>query len=98
MQVLPVITVVNLVQNPTVTYLKLFGDRLIRNVTLAQANKSLKDAYEKLKFHDAMEQEFINLVCYLVKDTGPSHQSDIQKCSSYPDKREQYDEVISTKR
>jgi hypothetical protein len=28
-QVLPVITVVNLVQNPTVTYLKLFGDRLI---------------------------------------------------------------------
>ena len=41
--------------------------------SLAEANKGLKDAYETLKLHDAMEQEFINLAAHELKDTGPSY-------------------------
>ena len=64
-------------------------------VSLAQANKSLKDAYEKLKFHDAMEQEFINLAAHELRTPAQAIIGYSEMLKVCPDKREQYDEAIS---
>jgi two-component system sensor histidine kinase VicK len=64
-------------------------------VSLAQANKSLKDAYENLKLHDTMEQEFINLAAHELRTPAQAIIGYSEMLKVCPDKREQYDEAIS---
>ena len=63
--------------------------------SLAQANKGLKDAYEKLKLHDTMEQEFINLAAHELRTPAQAIIGYSEMLKVCPDKREQYDEAIS---
>ena len=63
--------------------------------SLAQANKGLKAAYEKLKLHDAMEQEFINLAAHELRTPAQAIIGYSEMLKVCPDKREQYDEAIS---
>ena len=63
--------------------------------SLAQANRSLKDAYEKLKLHDAMEQEFINLAAHELRTPAQAIIGYSEMLKVCPDRREQYDEAIS---
>ena len=64
-------------------------------VSLAEANKSLEDAYEKLKLHDAMEQEFINLAAHELRTPAQAIIGYSEMLKVCPEKREQYDEAIS---
>ena len=41
--------------------------------SLARANKGLKEAYEKVKLHDAMEKEFINIARSRTKNPVSSY-------------------------
>ena len=63
--------------------------------SLAKANKSLTDAYEKLKLHDAMEQEFINLAAHELRTPAQAIIGYSEMLKVCPDRREQYDEAIS---
>ncbi len=63
--------------------------------SLAQANKSLKDAYETLKLHDAMEQEFINIAAHELRTPAQAIIGYSEMLKVCPDRREQYDEAIS---
>ena len=63
--------------------------------SLAQANKGLKDAYDKLKLHDTMEQEFINLAAHELRTPAQAIIGYSEMLKVCPDKREQYDEAIS---
>ena len=63
--------------------------------SLAHANKSLKEAYEELKLHDAMEQEFINLAAHELRTPAQAIIGYSEMLKVCPDKREQYDEAIS---
>ena len=63
--------------------------------SLAQANKNLKDAYENLKLHDTMEQEFINLAAHELRTPAQAIIGYSEMLKVCPDKREQYDEAIS---
>ena len=65
--------------------------------SLAQANKGLKDAYEKIKLHDAMEQEFINLAAHELRTPAQAIIGYSEMLKVCPDKREQYDEAYFTK-
>lgn len=63
--------------------------------SLAHANKSLKEAYEELKLHDAMEQEFINLAAHELRTPAQAIIGYSEMLKVCPEKREQYDEAIS---
>lgn len=63
--------------------------------SLAHANKSLKEAYEELKLHDAMEQEFINLAAHELRTPAQAIIGYSEMLKLCPEKREQYDEAIS---
>src|SRR6476619_4328169 len=63
--------------------------------SLAHANKSLKEAYEELKLHDAMEQEFINLAAHELRTRAQAIIGYSEMLKVCPEKREQYDDAIS---
>ena len=63
--------------------------------SLAHANKSLKEAYEELKLHDAMEQEFINLAAHELRTPAQAIIGYSEMLKVCPEKREQYDDAIS---
>jgi two-component system sensor histidine kinase VicK len=63
--------------------------------SLAQANKGLKDAYETLKLHDAMEQEFINIAAHELRTPAQAIIGYSEMLKVCPERREQYDDAIS---
>jgi len=63
--------------------------------SLAHANKSLKDAYEKLKLHDAMEKEFINIAAHELRTPAQAIIGYAELLKACPDRSQQYEEAIS---
>jgi two-component system, OmpR family, sensor histidine kinase VicK len=63
--------------------------------SLAQANKSLKEAYKKLELHDAMEKEFINIAAHELRTPAQAIIGYAEMLKSFPERRQQYEEAIS---
>jgi signal transduction histidine kinase len=63
--------------------------------SLRQANKNLLDAYEKLKEHDEMEKEFINLAAHELRTPSQSIIGYSELLKDLPERNKQYEEAIS---
>jgi two-component system, OmpR family, sensor histidine kinase VicK len=63
--------------------------------SLRGANKSLLDAYEKLKEHDAMEKEFVNLAAHELRTPSQSIIGYSEMLKALPSRNKQYEEAIS---
>jgi len=63
--------------------------------SLRGANKSLLDAYEKLKKHDAMEKEFVNLAAHELRTPSQSIIGYSEMLKALPSRNKQYEEAIS---
>jgi signal transduction histidine kinase len=63
--------------------------------SLRGANKNLLDAYEKLKEHDAMEKEFIDLAAHELRTPSQSIIGYSEMLKALPERNKQYEEAIS---
>jgi two-component system, OmpR family, sensor histidine kinase VicK len=63
--------------------------------SLRGANKSLLDAYEKLKEHDAMEKEFVNLAAHELRTPSQSIIGYSEMLKALPSRNKQYEGAIS---
>jgi signal transduction histidine kinase len=63
--------------------------------SLRGANKNLLDAYEKLKEHDAMEKEFIDLAAHELRTPSQSIIGYSELLKAQPERNKQYEEAIS---
>jgi len=63
--------------------------------SLARANKSLKEAYEKLKLHDAMEKEFINIAAHELRTPSQAIIGYAEMLKQFPDRSKHYEDAIS---
>ena len=62
--------------------------------SLAHANKGLKEAYEKLKLHDAMEKEFINIAAHELRTPSQAIIGYAEMLKEFPDRRKNYEDAI----
>src|SRR6266540_3062617 len=63
--------------------------------SLRGANKNLLHAYEKLKEHDAMEKEFIDLAAHELRTPSQSIIGYSEMLKALPERNKQYEEAIS---
>jgi signal transduction histidine kinase len=63
--------------------------------SLRGTNKNLLDAYEKLKEHDAMEKEFIDLAAHELRTPSQSIIGYSELLKAQPERNKQYEEAIS---
>ena len=62
--------------------------------SLARANKGLKEAYEKLKHHDAMEKEFINIAAHELRTPSQAIIGYAEMLKEFPDRSKNYEDAI----
>jgi two-component system, OmpR family, sensor histidine kinase VicK len=62
--------------------------------SLARANKGLKEAYEKLKHHDAMEKEFINIAAHELRTPSQAIIGYAEMLKQFPDRSKHYEDAI----
>ena len=58
--------------------------------SLLVANENLKQAYEKLKYHDAMEKEFINIAAHELRTPSQSIIGYAEMLKYFPERNQQY--------
>jgi two-component system, OmpR family, sensor histidine kinase VicK len=62
--------------------------------SLARANKGLKEAYEQLKIHDAMEKEFINIAAHELRTPAQAVIGYAEMLKKFPDRNKNYEDAI----
>jgi signal transduction histidine kinase len=62
--------------------------------SLARANKGLKEAYEKVKLHDAMEKEFINIAAHELRTPSQAIIGYAEMLKEFPDRNKHYEDAI----